>query len=39
MIMKYKKKLANLKVFQDWWDKQSQSYKNASTRPGSVKVG
>lgn len=34
--MKYKKKLANLKAAQDWWDKQSQSYKNSTTRPGGI---
>ena len=35
--MKYKKKLANLKAAQAWWDKQDQKYKDATTRPGSVK--
>lgn len=37
--MKAKKKLANLKAAQDWWDKQPSSYKNATTRPGSIKQG
>lgn len=35
--MKYKKKVARLKAAQDWWDKQSQNFKNATTRPGSIK--
>lgn len=35
--MKYKKKLANLKAAQAWWDKQDQEYKDATTRPGSIK--
>ena len=35
--MKYKKKVANLKAAQAWWDKQSESYKRSTTRPGSVK--
>lgn len=35
--MKYKKKLANLKAAQAWWDKQDNAYKNSTTRPGSVK--
>lgn len=30
--MKYKKKLANLKAAQAWWDKQDQKYKDATTR-------
>lgn len=34
--MKYKKKLANLKAAQAWWDKQPQSYKNSTTRPGGI---
>lgn len=34
---KYKTKLENLKKAQDWWDRQPNSYKNATTRPGSVK--
>lgn len=34
--MKYKNKLLNLKLAQEWWDKQSQSYKNTTTRPGSI---
>ena len=37
--MKYKKKLAKLRDAQSWWDKQSQSHKNSTTRPGSVKWG
>lgn len=35
--MKYKKKLENLKTAQAWWDKQPESYKRSTTRPGSVK--
>lgn len=35
--MKYKKKLANLKAAQAWWDKQDQKYKDATTRPRSIK--
>lgn len=34
---KYKKRLLALKLSQEWWDKQPSSYKNATTRPGSVK--
>lgn len=34
--MKYKKKLANLKAAQAWWDKQDQRFKDATTRPGSI---
>lgn len=36
--MKHKKKESYLKEKQMWWDKQSQAYKNATTRPGSVKT-
>ena len=36
--MKYKKKLAYLKVRQAWWDKLPQTVKDATTRPGSIKV-
>ena len=35
--MKYKKKLENLKAAQVWWDKQPESYKHSTIRPGSVK--
>ena len=35
--MKYKKKVQRLKDRQAWWDKQSDSFKRATTRPGSVK--
>lgn len=35
--MKYKKKVQRLRDRQAWWDKQSDSYKRASKRPGSVK--
>ena len=35
--MKYKKKLKNLERAQKWWDAQPQSFKNSTTRPGSVK--
>lgn len=34
--MKYKKKLANLKYAQAWWDKQDQRFKAATTRPGGI---
>lgn len=36
--MKHKKRLEFLKQKQIWWDKQPQAYKNATTRPGSVKT-
>lgn len=36
--MKHKKHLEFLKQKQIWWDKQAQAYKNATTRPGSVKT-
>lgn len=35
--MKYRKKLENLKTAQAWWDRQDQRFKNATTRPGSIK--
>jgi len=35
--MKYRKKVENLKAEQAWWDKQDQRYKDATTRPGSIK--
>lgn len=35
--MKYKKKLSNLQAAQNWWDRQPSSYKDATTRPRSVK--
>lgn len=35
--MKYKKKVANLKVAPAWWDKQDNKFKNSTTRPGSIK--
>lgn len=35
--MKAKKKLENLKKAQKWWDAQSKSYQESTTRPGSVK--
>ena len=34
--MKYKKKLAALKGAQAWWDKQPESYKRCTTRPGGI---
>lgn len=34
--MKYKKKISNLKRAQDWWDKQPNNYKDATTRPGGI---
>jgi hypothetical protein len=38
LIMKYKNKKKKLADRQAWWDKQSESYKKATTRPGSIKV-
>lgn len=35
--MKYKHKLQRLKNMQTVWDKQPESYKRATTRPGSIK--
>ena len=35
--MKYKKKVANLKAAQDWWDKQDNKFKDSTTRPSSIK--
>lgn len=34
--MKYKKKVANLKAAQAWWDKQPERFKATTTRPGSI---
>lgn len=34
--MKYKKKLANLKAAQTWFDRLPQSEKACRTRPGSI---
>ena len=34
--MKYKKKLAALKAAKEWWDKQPEDYKRATTRPGGI---
>lgn len=34
--MKYKKKVKRLQGFQAWWDKMPESFKRATTRPGSV---
>lgn len=36
-MVKYKKRLRNLQAAQQWWDKQDQKYKDATTRPGSIK--
>ena len=36
--MKYKNKKAYLENRQKWWDKLPQREKDATTRPGSVKV-
>ena len=36
--MKHKKKVAWLKAKQAWWDKQPQTFKDATTRPGSIKT-
>lgn len=35
--MKYKKRLRNLELAKKWWDSQSQSFKDSTTRPGSIK--
>lgn len=35
--MKMKNKLKNLEAAKRWWDSQPQSFKSATTRPGSVK--
>lgn len=35
--MKAKKKRLNLELAQRWWDSQPQSFKSATTRPGSIK--
>ena len=35
--MKSKTRRENLKAAQSWWDKQPESYKHSTTRPGSVK--
>jgi hypothetical protein len=35
--MKPKKLRERLERAQKWWDSQPQSFKNATTRPGSVK--
>ena len=37
MPKRHKKLLRNLAAAQRWWDAQPQSFKNATTRPGSVK--
>lgn len=34
--MKYRKKVENLKAAQQWWDKQDQRFKDATTRPGGI---
>ena len=36
--MKYKKMVANLEAAKRWWDAQPESFKKATTRPGSVKM-
>ena len=36
--MKHKKKVQKLLDRQRWWDAQPQSFKNATTRPGSIKL-
>lgn len=33
--MKYKKRLANLKRRQEYWDRQTPAYQAANKRPGS----
>ncbi len=34
--MKHKKRLKNLELAKVWWDKQSEEYKRATTRPGGI---
>ena len=34
--MKYKKKVANLEAAKRWWNSQPESFKKATTCPGSV---
>lgn len=36
--MKYKKQLKKLAEKQLWWDRQPESFKRQTTRPGSVKT-
>lgn len=36
--MKHSKKVAKLVARQKWYDSQSQAYKNANKRPGSIKL-
>lgn len=36
--MKYKKMKKYLEAKQAWWEKQPQRFKDATTRPGSVKT-
>lgn len=35
-MVKYKKRLRNLQAAQQWWDKQDQRFKDATTRPGGI---
>ena len=35
-MVKYKKLLKNLQAAQQWWDKQDQRFKDATTRPGGI---
>lgn len=37
-LMKYKHKKEYLDAKIKWWEKQPESYKHATTRPGSVKT-
>ena len=37
IFMKMKNRLKNLEAARRWWDAQPQSFKSATTRPGSVK--
>lgn len=34
--MKYKKKLQRLEGMKRWWEAQPESYKRATTKPGSI---
>ena len=36
--MKRKNRLLYLKCKQQWWDRQPESFKHATTRPGSIKT-
>lgn len=35
-MCKYKKRVKNLQMAQNWWDKQSPTYQKANTRPKGI---